>query len=1176
MRGEVEIWRGDELIHKESNLLVDGAGESIVDMLTVSPSLSGIPSASALLDTSNYTIQAISFGKDASAYQFNAHALPYRRNLWYNSTPSSESGNDVTFGNDLIVSSRPDITPPPQYAYVPSSTAHVLSLEDKNDDTNSVLQMYLYSSTHNSDTTTSAGQDQWICASVYVKFPIDFSTLVPVQDTDTTFRHPRTHLGMSIYGEGRDLAGDYSRGGLGHSRLGTVSNWNDTGTTPEADGSAPSAINFSYANAPEFGTARSEGSGYSINNWQQNGGVVPVGEGWHRIWAAGLAPVSGVSGIATTLYPIGWENDPYGETQGGIYMYGAQIELGRWPTDLDFSNNRQINNWDMSGSVLNRDHVPGAPTDNGTVRALLGNTPNPNLLFYTDDPGGSPGLSWGPTVDAVGEYWQVNSTSYVWSFSSVATAGANPQGVSKVIEFSSVDVTPTGSLPMILNRMTSSIPGLADKDTLTWKEGYQTTVSWYVKKPSSNAVSSFSIALYDHGGPPPSEAANNKIEWEWDGTVPSHKSYGTAYKTYGQEAVGNDWYRMHMSISGLGDGAPGDGGQTVAGDPIQTYFYMGTDAPVAGSERSVATSNKRIWLSSPQIEQWPIGTKTAPTPYRVVTGPSPTSSENTLVASSYTPTNYLSSPPNPNSTRVEDGDTALLDLSSDTLRNFNMGQNLNVIPYRKNPGGPFGKGPINGSMELFPHNVPHGSEQITWMKNYESSFFPGPNGELSGLGSFGPQGYYLGCYPEGSSTGGSTFALVSSLDNSAAYLGLADASSSPYYVHGTYNSIVNEASSMDVSGFVGKVYDPQYVVGTVANPNLCKYTENFADDPGISFNSDLTGVFWQFTSNEDGDQRWGSTSSILETNPFGGPSSIQLSATGEASDIDYYPIMSTITNVTTLDSTKNITYSLYVKQPTGASGVNRFGLNLYNASESDSTTLWYNFSGTAHGYAANGTPVLTTTGATSFSNYTGSKIEDAGNAWWRIIHSISGVGDEVAWTNGDGIRIYTYLNMVGYSPENTDTYSLLAGSGLWISSPQCEQHPIAWNLSATPYQAVSGASPLVSEGKGEGGLHVSGGHDTTNSGTVEYSITVGSGDVGYSNLYGGIYNMGLWTIDTEASRRAGNMAPYSFGPLDNPRKYKLFATKHLTKNLGFIEDSGTDPGCLNYSDLTIKWRIHFT
>tara|TARA_R110000796_G_scaffold50798_1_gene119791 strand:- start:606 stop:1394 length:789 start_codon:yes stop_codon:yes gene_type:complete len=262
-----------------------------------------------------------------------------------------------------------------------------------------------------------------------------------------------------------------------------------------------------------------------------------------------------------------------------------------------------------------------------------------------------------------------------------------------------------------------------------------------------------------------------------------------------------------------------------------------------------------------------------------------------------------------------------------------MGQNLNVIPYRKNPGGPFGKGPINGSMELFPHNVSHGSEQITWMKNYESSFFPGPNGELSGLGSFGPQAYYLGCYPEGSSTGGSTFALVSSLDNSAAYLtgfGVPNGTQN-HFVSGTYNSIVNEASSMDVSGFVNMI--------------------------------------------------------------------------------------------------------------------------------------------------------------------------------------MSG------------------------SPGTTTGYAM--------------------------------ASPFS-------GLCVSGGHDIQNSGTVEYSMILGAGDVGYSNLYGGIYNMGLFTIDTKASRLAGNSPPYSFGPLDNPRKYKLFATKHLTKNLGYINDHGTNPGCLNYHDLTIKWRIHFT
>ena len=75
MKGIVEIYSGDKLVYQDDNLVVDGAGQTIVDMLTVSPSLSGIPSASALLDTSNYTIQAISFGKGADQYTQYAHAF---------------------------------------------------------------------------------------------------------------------------------------------------------------------------------------------------------------------------------------------------------------------------------------------------------------------------------------------------------------------------------------------------------------------------------------------------------------------------------------------------------------------------------------------------------------------------------------------------------------------------------------------------------------------------------------------------------------------------------------------------------------------------------------------------------------------------------------------------------------------------------------------------------------------------------------------------------------------------------------------------------------------------------------------------------------------------------------------------------------------------------------------
>jgi hypothetical protein len=54
-------------------MIVDQAGEVIVDFLTLSPSLAEIPSASAILDVSNFTFQAISYGKDASGFNNHAH-----------------------------------------------------------------------------------------------------------------------------------------------------------------------------------------------------------------------------------------------------------------------------------------------------------------------------------------------------------------------------------------------------------------------------------------------------------------------------------------------------------------------------------------------------------------------------------------------------------------------------------------------------------------------------------------------------------------------------------------------------------------------------------------------------------------------------------------------------------------------------------------------------------------------------------------------------------------------------------------------------------------------------------------------------------------------------------------------------------------------------------------------
>lgn len=56
-------------------MILDKAGELIADAMTANRSLSSIPSASAILDTSNYTFHAISYGKDADGFKYHAHQL---------------------------------------------------------------------------------------------------------------------------------------------------------------------------------------------------------------------------------------------------------------------------------------------------------------------------------------------------------------------------------------------------------------------------------------------------------------------------------------------------------------------------------------------------------------------------------------------------------------------------------------------------------------------------------------------------------------------------------------------------------------------------------------------------------------------------------------------------------------------------------------------------------------------------------------------------------------------------------------------------------------------------------------------------------------------------------------------------------------------------------------------
>ena len=79
MRGHVEIFATDEctgreeLVLSEDNLIVDGAGELLADIMTAPRSFSGMPTVSAVLDASNYTIKAFAMGKGKMGYMQNGH-----------------------------------------------------------------------------------------------------------------------------------------------------------------------------------------------------------------------------------------------------------------------------------------------------------------------------------------------------------------------------------------------------------------------------------------------------------------------------------------------------------------------------------------------------------------------------------------------------------------------------------------------------------------------------------------------------------------------------------------------------------------------------------------------------------------------------------------------------------------------------------------------------------------------------------------------------------------------------------------------------------------------------------------------------------------------------------------------------------------------------------------------
>ena len=115
MKGIVEVYSiiedNEILLSRENNLIVDRGAEVFADIMTMNPKLADIPTASAILDTSNYTIRSISFGKDSYAFSSNAHSYTA-------STVLIGRGNGEVWVNIPQVSGSAS-----SYNFVPSTTS---------------------------------------------------------------------------------------------------------------------------------------------------------------------------------------------------------------------------------------------------------------------------------------------------------------------------------------------------------------------------------------------------------------------------------------------------------------------------------------------------------------------------------------------------------------------------------------------------------------------------------------------------------------------------------------------------------------------------------------------------------------------------------------------------------------------------------------------------------------------------------------------------------------------------------------------------------------------------------------------------------------------------------------------------------------------------------------------
>jgi len=179
-----------------------------------------------------------------------------------------------------------------------------------------------------------------------------------------------------------------------------------------------------------------------------------------------------------------------------------------------------------------------------------------------------------------------------------------------------------------------------------------------------------------------------------------------------------------------------------------------------------------------------------------------------------------------------------------------------------------------------------------------------------------------------------------------------------------------------------------------------------------------------------------------------------------------------------------------------------------------------------------------------------------------------------------GTSFFVVSSDSGLSEDTSSNYTQLVTSGVFkslfnsVSSMDTSGFVNFVGSSLTDTQLIAGLSGLTVSAN----TLIDNVYHTSNTGEIAYKVVVGSGDLGMANLFGGIYNIGLWSMDLCAALKANN-PPFAFHPLTNQKKYKLFSKRSLLDNIAKTYDSKPGshgvPGFFNYEDLTLIWRIFF-